>query len=97
MIPVVPGYEIHERIGQGGMATVYRATDLQLGRVVALKVLTSDLASDADFRARFVREARTAAAIDDPHVIPIFAAGEADELLYIAMRYVAGGVLRRVL
>ncbi len=98
MIPVIPGYEICERVGQGGMATVYRAMDVQLSRTVALKVLTnSDLADDADFRERFVREAKAAAAIDDPHVIPIFAAGEADDLLYIAMRYVPGGDLRRVL
>ena len=95
--PVVPGYRVEEQIGHGGMAVVFRAVDEQLGRQVALKVMAPVLAADDEFRQRFVRESRAAAAVDDPHIIPIYAAGEADRVLYIAMRYVAGGDVRALL
>ena len=88
------GYRLGARIGQGGMAVVYRAMDEQLGRVVALKVLSPALSTDEEFRQRFIRESRAAAAVDDPHIIPVYGAGEADGVLYIAMRYVAGGDVR---
>jgi Protein kinase domain len=87
----IAGYRLEERIGQGGMAVVFRARDEQLGRLVALKILAPTLAGDAEFRRRFTSESRAAAAIDDPHIVPVFAAGEADGVLFIAMRYVAGG------
>jgi serine/threonine protein kinase len=87
----IAGYLIEEQVGQGGMAVVYRASDERLGRMVALKVLAPALAADESFRQRFVRESRAAAAVDDPHIIPIYEAGEADGSLYIAMRYVRGG------
>jgi hypothetical protein len=87
----IAGYQLEERIGQGGMAVVFRARDERLGRLVALKILAPALAGDAEFQRRFMRESRTAAAIDDPHIVPVFAADEADGVLYIAMRYVAGG------
>jgi Protein kinase domain len=87
----IAGYQLEERIGQGGMAVVFRARDERLGRMVALKILAPALAGDAEFRRRFIRESRAAAAIDDPHIVPVFAAGEADGVLFIAMRYVAGG------
>lgn len=87
----IAGYRLEERIGQGGMAVVFRARDEQLGRLVALKILAPALAGDAEFQQRFIRESRAAAAIDDPHIVPVFAAGEADGMLFIAMRYVAGG------
>jgi hypothetical protein len=87
----IAGYRLEERIGQGGMAVVFRARDEQLGRLVALKILAPALAGDAEFRRRFTSESRAAAAIDDPHIVPVFAAGEADGMLFIAMRYVAGG------
>ncbi len=93
----VAGYLIEERVGRGGMAMVFRARDERLGRLVALKVLAPVLAVDAGFRERFVRESRAAAAVDDPHIIPVFEAGEADGLLFIAMRYVAGGDVRSLL
>ena len=70
------------------MAVVYLARDERLDRLVALKVLAPALASDEAFRRRFIRESRAAAAVDDPHIIPVFEAGETDGLLYIAMRYV---------
>ena len=73
------------------MAVVFRAFDERLDRLVALKVLAPALATDEAFRHRFIRESRSAAAVDDPHVIPVFEAGEADGLLFIAMRYVRGG------
>jgi hypothetical protein len=87
----VAGYRLQEQIGQGGMAVVFRAEDERLGRLVALKVLAPALARDESFRQRFVRESRAAAAVDHPHIIPIYEAGEADGALYIAMRYVRGG------
>lgn len=87
----VAGYVIEERLGAGGMAVVYRAVDERLGRRVALKVLAPWLAADTGFRHRFIRESRAAAAADDPHIIPVYEAGEADDVLFIAMRYVPGG------
>jgi serine/threonine-protein kinase len=87
----IAGYQLEQRIGQGGMAVVFRARDERLDRLVALKILAPTLAGDAEFRRRFTSESRAAAAIDDPHIVPVFAAGEADGVLFIAMRYVSGG------
>ena len=97
---VVAGYRLEEVIGRGGMAVVYRATQLDLERTAALKLIAPSHAGDPRFRARFLRESRLAATVEHPHVIPIFAAGEDDGLLFIAMRYVdgvdLGGVLERM-
>jgi Protein kinase domain len=90
-------YLIEQQIGRGGMAAVFRARDAELGRVVALKVLAPALAADEGFRQRFVRESRAAAAVDDPHIIPLYEAGEAGGVLFIAMRYVSGGDVRSLL
>jgi predicted ATPase/serine/threonine protein kinase/DNA-binding CsgD family transcriptional regulator len=90
----VAGYLLEEQIGAGGMAVVFRARDDRLDRLVALKLLTPWLAADEDFRHRFLRESRAAAAVDDPHIIPVYEAGEADGVLFIAMRYVVGGDIR---
>ncbi len=90
---VVAGYQIENQIGAGGMAVVYRARDVRLGRQVALKVLAPALANDEEFRARFIREWRAATAVEHPHIIPVYAADEADGVLYIAMRLVNGGDL----
>src|SRR5512132_403632 len=79
------------------MGVVYRAEDLRLQRKVALKLLASELAEDDRFRERFLRESQLAASIDHPHIVPIYGAGEADDQLYIAMRYVEGTDLRRLL
>src|SRR5262249_60870531 len=76
---------------------VYVAEQVRLGRRVALKVLTTELAWDEQFRERFVRESQIAAAIDHPNIIPIYDAGEDDGLLYIAMRFVEGPDLKEVL
>jgi hypothetical protein len=79
------------------MAVVFRARDERLGRLVALKILSPALAADAGFRRRFIAESRAAAVVDDPHIIPVFEAGESGGVLFIAMRFVAGGDLRGVL
>ena len=91
------GYRLEAQVGAGGMAVVFRARDERLGRLVALKILAPALAADAAFRRRFIAESRAAAAVDDPHIIPVYEAGEAGGVLFIAMRFVAGGDLRRVL
>ena len=87
----IAGYRLEEQIGRGGMAVVFRAQDGRLKRQVALKVLAPAVATDEAFRHRFIRESRSAAAVDDPHIIPVFEAGDADGVLFIAMRYVPGG------
>ncbi len=83
-------YRIERVIGRGGMGVVYLAEQPSLGRKVALKILPAELAGDAAFRARFERESKMAAAIDDPNILPVHEAGEIDGALFIAMRYVAG-------
>jgi hypothetical protein len=88
----VAGYLLERLAGVGGMAAVFRARDERLGRVVALKLLNGDEA----VRQRFAREARAVAAVDHPHIIPVYEAGEAGGVLYIAMRFVAGDDLRVV-
>ncbi len=84
------GHRIESLIGRGGMGSVYLAEQIGLGRKVALKILAPELAAAENFRLRFERESRLAASLDHPHVIPIFQSGEADGLLFIAMRYVDG-------
>ena len=93
----VAGYRLEAQIGQGGMAVVFRAHDERLDRQVALKILAPALAADEAFRQRFIRESRAAAAVDDPHIIPVFEAGEAAGVLFIAMRYVGGGDMRTLM
>ena len=87
----IAGYLLQEQIGRGGMAVIFRATDEQLGRQVAVKILEPSLAANETFRQRFIMESRTAAAVDHPHIIPVFKAGEAAGVLFIAMRYVPSG------
>ena len=93
----IAGYRLEEQIGRGGMAVVFRAQDERLGRQVALKILSPALAADEAFRHRFMRESRSAAAVDDPHIIPVFEAGDSGGVLFIAMRYVPGGDARTLL
>jgi serine/threonine protein kinase len=93
----VAGYRLEEQIGSGGMAVVFRARDERLQRQVAVKILAPALAADEEFRHRFILESRAAAAVDDPHIIPVFEAGEAGGVLFIAMRYVPGGDVRTLL
>ena len=93
----IADYVIEEQIGAGGMAMVFRARDKVLGRLAAVKVLSPPLAADTDFRVRFLRESRSIAAVDESHILPVYAAGESDGVLYIATRFVAGGDLAHLL
>ena len=86
----IAGYQIEEIIGRGGMGVVYRAEHIRLGRKVALKVVAPQIAREEKFRERFLRESRTAGTLDHPNVVPMYDAGEADGVLYIAMRFVDG-------
>src|SRR5437763_14179813 len=72
------GYKIEALAGRGGMGVVFRAEHMHLGRIVALKVLTADLAGNRSFRQRFVREAQTAARLDHPNIVPVYDAGEVE-------------------
>lgn len=90
----IAGYRIESLLGRGGMAVVYRAQDTRLGRNVALKLLSPELMESEQFRLRFIRESRLAASLDHPNIVPIYEAGEADGLLYIAMRLVTGTDLK---
>ncbi len=91
------GYRFESVLGRGGMGVVYLATDLRLERKVALKLVAPELAGDARFRERFLRESRLAASLDHSHVVPVHAAGETDGQLWIAMRYVQGTDLKTLL
>jgi serine/threonine protein kinase len=91
------GYRIEGLLGRGGMGVVYRAEHPRLGATIALKVMDPELAMNEVFRERFVREARAAAGIKHPNIIPIYDAGEWHGELYIAMRYVEGDELRSLI
>ncbi len=90
-------YRVDARIAVGGMATVYRATDTRLDRVLALKVMHPSLAADRVFVERFIREAKAVAALTHPNVVGVFDQGADDGYVYLAMEYVAGCTLRDVL
>jgi serine/threonine-protein kinase len=90
-------YEVRSRIAHGGMATVYLATDTRLDREVALKVMHAELARDADFVARFIGEAKSAAKLSHPNIVAVYDQGSDEEFLYLAMEYVPGRTLRELL
>ena len=87
---VIGGCRLEEVIGRGGMGVVYRAEQPGLGRKVAVKVIAPQYAADPRFRERFAREARLAAALDHPNIVPVYTTGEDGGQLYIVMRYVDG-------
>jgi tRNA A-37 threonylcarbamoyl transferase component Bud32 len=89
-------YRIESLVARGGFSTVYLAEHLRLRRRVALKVLAPELAADERFRERFLRESQIAASLDHPNIVPIYDAGESEALLFIAMRYVEGTDLGRL-
>ena len=93
----IAGYTLESLLGRGGMGEVFRAVDAHLARAVALKVLAPGLVHDEASRERILRESQLAASLDHPNVIPVYAAGEADGHVYIAMRLVEGSDLRSVL
>lgn len=84
-------FRVDGQIGQGGMGVVYAATDTRLNRPVALKVISSQFATDASAVARFLREADVLSRLDSPHIITIYDAGQAHGSPYIASQYIAGG------
>jgi eukaryotic-like serine/threonine-protein kinase len=86
-------YDLGERLGHGGMATVYLAHDTKLDREVAIKLLADNFAGDDDIRKRFSREARLAAKLDHPNVVQVFDVGEEEGRPYIVMEYVEGGTV----
>ncbi len=90
-------YTIQERIGQGGMGVVYRALHATLARPVALKIMRSELAGDAGFLERFLREARVAATVDHPCLVRIYDAGRQDGMLFMAFEFVPGGDLEELI
>jgi beta-lactam-binding protein with PASTA domain/predicted Ser/Thr protein kinase len=90
-------YKVIERVGSGGMADVYCAEDLQLGRKVALKMLHRRFAEDREFVERFRREASSAASLQHPNVVGVFDRGEWDGTSYIAMEYLAGRTLKQLI
>jgi hypothetical protein len=94
---VLGSYELLEEIGRGGMGIVYRALDLSLDRVVAVKVLRDDLRAQQQIVTRFAREARAAAQLDHPNIVQIFSVGAADRTPYIAMEYVDAAPLSMIM
>src|SRR6516164_5025861 len=92
---VLSHYRLDERLGAGGMGVLYRATDLKLGRAVAIKLLARHLVSDEAAKARFVREARAASALDHPNIANIYEIGEEDGELFIAMALYEGETLKQ--
>ena len=89
-------YRMLDLLGRGGMGEVYRAYDTSTDRVVAIKVLPPQFAHDEEFRTRFLREARVAAGLNEPHVVPIHRFGELDGRLYVDMRFIEGRDLAKV-
>lgn len=90
-------YQILSLLGEGGMATVYRAQQDNVGRQVAIKVINADYAADPSFRSRFEREARTIAALSHPHILKLFDYGQQDDTAYLVMELMSGGSLNEVL
>jgi serine/threonine protein kinase len=90
-------YRLVELLGRGGMGEVWKAFDTAMNRVVALKVLPPNLANDAQYQARFRREAQAAASLDEPHIVPIHDFGEIDGRLYVTMRLIDGKTINELL
>src|SRR5580658_647007 len=90
-------YEILDTLGQGGMGAVYKARDTQLDRIVALKVLTPDKVANSERKLRFIQEAKAASALNHPNIVTIYNIGNDEGYDYIAMEYVAGHTLDRVI
>jgi serine/threonine protein kinase len=93
----IAGYLIQERIGRGGMGTVYRALQTSLERIVALKVLSPAFVEDRDLVVRFIAEARTAARLDHRHIVRIFDVGEAGGVFFLSMEHMPGGSMQELI
>src|SRR5262245_2489788 len=96
-LPRVPGYELLEELGRGGMGVVYRARQLELDRIVALKMIRSGRFDSPAELARFRGEAELAALLDHPNVVPVYEVGEGDGQPFFSMKYVQGRSLGRAL
>lgn len=94
---LIKDYDVEVELGRGGMAIVYRAKEIDLGRTVALKVLPPEMSIGASMADRFKREARMAASLDHPNIIPVYRVGNAGRLLFIAMKYIEGRPLDSVI
>lgn len=94
---IVAGFRIQGVLAEGGMAVIYRATQESLERTVALKVLNHELSDDPGFCERFRREGQLQAAIDHPHIVPVYEAGEAEQGLFLAMRLIPGPTLKETI
>jgi serine/threonine protein kinase/tetratricopeptide (TPR) repeat protein len=96
-LPHVPGYEVLEELGHGGMGVVYKARHLRLNRVVALKMVRAGAHADPEELVRFLREAELAARLQHPNIVQIFEVGTHDDLPFITLEYVEGGTLSQKL
>ena len=94
---MVAGYRVDSLLGEGGMGAVYSATQLSLNRTVALKVLSAEFGDDSGFRERFRREGLLQAALDHPHIVTVYEAGETEHGLFLAMRLVRGPTLKELI
>lgn len=90
----LPGYRIKERLGKGGMAHVFLATQNSFERPVAIKILSPSLSMEPRFAEQFMREARTVASLNHPHIVPVYDVGEYEGYHYLSMEYVTGGSLK---
>ena len=94
---IIPGYDVGDALGEGGMGVVYEASQTGVGRTVALKILAPHYASDTEFVQRFLREGRNASAINSPYVVQVYDAGRSGDILFIAQEYMSGGDIDRLM
>jgi serine/threonine protein kinase len=92
---IISHYKILEKVGEGGMGVVFKAQDTRLDRIVALKFLPPHITQDEEARARFIREAKAAAALDHPGICTVYEVDEAKDQIFIAMAYIAGENLKK--
>src|SRR5438309_55952 len=97
LAPYFPQFEILELLGQGGMGAVYKARQIKLDRLVAVKILPPEVARDPAFAERFMREARSLARLNHSNIVTVYDFGEADGLYYISMEFVDGKNVRQML
>src|SRR5262249_18892814 len=94
-LSVIGDFEVIDKLGQGGMGAVYRARQISLGRLVALKVLPQQFEEDEDYVARFQREAKVAASLHHPNLVRVYSSGQAEGCHFIAMELIEGENLRQ--
>ena len=95
--PDIPGYTVLNRLGSGGMATIYLAEQHSFKRKVALKVMAPHLVGDPSFSRRFLREARIVAQLTHRHFVPVYEVGQSGDYHYLSMEYLPGGDLKSLL